>query len=908
MNHDLRNMCNYWLSLVVIVAVACGAGVEAFATDTGQARREYPWKIGPQNGLDSQTGGHWFNLGPTGIRAKIAERNRREFLVKYVFADSPAAGKIYVDDKIIGVNGRKFRYPELFSEGYAGPRMELGKAIEESEGDPKLGGRLTFMLVRAGKSMDVVIQLRRLGYFSKTYPFNCKKSEILIAEACKWLTRPVELKSKPRAANYTPGIYINGHWHTQISCKLALMAQGDTYMPLLKEHYRRRAETDDGKGASEYTAKGDGMWVYCEALQMIELAEWYMLTGDRTVLAPLKYHESVVVYCQNPNGGFEHGKVKNIYPKMSFPAGLACIGWALMKQAGLQINRAAYITSRNALTLSTQPSGEIWYDVSPLSSRPNSLPNKISLDAAGTRDSSGGGRAATATLMHFLDPRDSCSESYVRRGVAHLAACADKLMDGHASAALNAQWSFAAMGIAPVIGDMKSYRQMMDYYKYWFNLNRCHDGSFYAPACTAGAIDPFIDVHYITTGWVILALSAPKRSLGILGRDPFIPGVDKAALSPPAAKVYEAIRSGKAQPAAILKAIASLKASARDKEREILGLLEALVTKPMLETLAEMDTLASENDMYKLSEDLWVSDRKYKGHAEYDTRTTPLRTALGKPDSQKVITAGRTFYTRVGPLYEAPSNRPRRKGTVLRITQEFVASEPCEPYLGKAKALAAGVRTELDKALGEVVALQKEGDLFLASKKLLEVDNEYSGFPKYLEKAAQLREALGTPESKKQKVIGGAYYRLAESVALSKGRLLQLLDEFIQTNSENRPYALMARRQRDGLILDMEVLVNRITEIKDGGDVYDAWRKLVEADREYRAFSVYVEKTEKLKAELKAPANRALMRAGALYYRMVDAVTRNPSDKVMKGIAGFIKNNEGNYYGEKAKSLIATKK
>ena len=41
---------------------------------------------------------------------------------------------------------------------------------------------------------------------------------------------------------------------------------------------------------------------------------------------------------------------------------------------------------------------------------------------------------------------------------------------------------------------------------------------------------------------------------------------------------------------------------------------------------------------------------------------------------------------------------------------------------------------------------------------------------------------------------------------------------------------------------------------------------------------------------------------------MVDAVTKNAGDEVRRRVAGFIKNNEGNYYGEKAKSLIAAKK
>ena len=674
MNHDLRHTRGRWLPLAVTLLVACGAGVEALAAGTEKARPEYPWIIGPQNGLDVQTGGHWFNLGPTGVRAKIAASEPREFIVKYVFPDSPADKKILVEDKIVGVNGKKFRDPELFSAGFAGPRMELGKAIEESEGDTALNGKLTFMVVRDGKSMDVVIQLRHLGYFSKNFPFDCKKSEILIKEACEWLTKPVELKLKPAISKYKPGIHINGHWHTQIACKLALMAQGETYMPLLRDHYRRRAETDDGKGASEYTAKGDGMWVYCEALQMIELTEWYMLTKDQTVLAPLKYHESVVCYCQHPNGGFEHGKVKNIYPTMAFPAGLACVGWALMKQAGLEIDNEAYMRSRNGLMWSTQASGEIWYDITPVPKTPYTPPAQFDVKAASRRDQGVSGRGALATLMQFLDPMDSCSDSYVKRGVAHLAACADMLMEGHASAALNAQWEFTTMGIAPLIGDMKSYREMMDYYKYWFNLNRCYDGSFYAPACTAGEIDPFIDVHYITTGWVILALSAPKRSLGILGRDRLIPGLDKTALSPPLLQIYDTIRTGRGNAAATLQRIISLKKSAKEKDLAALDMLEAFVTKPMSEKLARLEELEKSGDIFQLEKELKLMRTSFGPLESFKEKTSRYEEELRKEPWMTEVKLGANYQQLVDAL------KRNKSAAYAGDLEKFAEKHPESPY------------------------------------------------------------------------------------------------------------------------------------------------------------------------------------------------------------------------------------
>ena len=37
-----------------------------------------------------------------------------------LFPGSPAEGKLKVEDKIVGVNGKKFKDPEVFYTGYCG--------------------------------------------------------------------------------------------------------------------------------------------------------------------------------------------------------------------------------------------------------------------------------------------------------------------------------------------------------------------------------------------------------------------------------------------------------------------------------------------------------------------------------------------------------------------------------------------------------------------------------------------------------------------------------------------------------------------------------------------------------------------------------------------------------------------
>ena len=90
------------------------------------------------------------NLGPTGARA-ILKTNT--FVVKEVWENGPAekAG-LKIDDVILGVNGKPFseyvfstRDAAADRKGYEGPVMDLGNAIEDSEG---ADGKLIFSVFK----------------------------------------------------------------------------------------------------------------------------------------------------------------------------------------------------------------------------------------------------------------------------------------------------------------------------------------------------------------------------------------------------------------------------------------------------------------------------------------------------------------------------------------------------------------------------------------------------------------------------------------------------------------------------------------------------------------------------------------------------------------------------------------
>ena len=112
-----------------------------------QGRWTEPCKEGP----DAEVPGFLVNMGPTGARGILKENS---YVVKYVFAKSPAKGVLEIDDEVYGANGKKFS-SHTFGGGYhgiEGPLQDLGLAIEASEGGD---GVLKLMVKRAGKNMDI---------------------------------------------------------------------------------------------------------------------------------------------------------------------------------------------------------------------------------------------------------------------------------------------------------------------------------------------------------------------------------------------------------------------------------------------------------------------------------------------------------------------------------------------------------------------------------------------------------------------------------------------------------------------------------------------------------------------------------------------------------------------------------
>lgn len=230
-----------------------------------------------------------YNLGATGLRGWIYHEPAnnldmrqgrttlagRQILVTHVGVDSPAHGKIEVNDVILGVDGKFF--PD-------DARKRMALAIQEAEKTAN-GGILNLIRWRAGRTDQVSLKLRIMGTYSDTAPYNCAKSRRIFEEACR------QLEKEPLQDDLWGAI--NG---------LALLATGKAeYLPRLRTFARKlgpKTLTLDLK---------PGMVVWQWGYRSLFLCEYYLRTGDSEVLHAIREYTIHLAKGQSMYGTFGHG-------------------------------------------------------------------------------------------------------------------------------------------------------------------------------------------------------------------------------------------------------------------------------------------------------------------------------------------------------------------------------------------------------------------------------------------------------------------------------------------------------------------------------------------------------------------------------------------------------------------------
>ncbi len=232
---------------------------------------------------------HDWTLGPTGARgyfpvskARGKHYNNttfhaRQILITKVDPGSPADGKLSKGDVILGIDGKQFQHDA---------RKALGAAITDAE-RPGNNAKLRLLRWRQGETESVDIQLRALGVYSPTAPYNCAKSKAILEAGCIALAD--HGLDKPSIANH-----INA---------LALLASGKPeYLPMLRKYAQAAVED-----ALEETW---GLKVWHYGFANLFLTEYFLLTKDAAVLPGIRHLSLNAANGQSPNGNWGHNFIR----------------------------------------------------------------------------------------------------------------------------------------------------------------------------------------------------------------------------------------------------------------------------------------------------------------------------------------------------------------------------------------------------------------------------------------------------------------------------------------------------------------------------------------------------------------------------------------------------------------------
>ena len=482
-------------------------------------------KCGPDFVQHEKAGPGWFsNLGPTGIRAMMTDKNGKtemkgtasQFVVKYVFPSSPASRVIKPGDVILGTFGERFPTPYKFGYwfgwGYDGPLTDYGKAVEYAEAQNKK--KLDILLLRDGKEKTVSVRLPLSGALAPTFPYDCKKSKKIKDAAIKWI-----LAHQDEAGNW-PGAV-----HANILCCISLLAQGKRYAKPVQKHL----DTMIGK------LKND-TWNWQLALYAIVMSEYQFTTKStrykKTLMLIndlLKEHQ---VYA---NGTFGHSHITKGYGPMTGISGLVSLAWAMMEKAGIKVHKKAY--ERTLITMDMElvrndgdsPQGDYGYGwpnhgrkVYSFDAKavPPSL-NHLDVDISTFNDARAAGipKAAMA-LTHSIRPWQEYSPLVARHHVNKICRTRRCIINGHGSGMMHGWTCFLALGYAANIGHPTPLRLALDANKELMMAARCWDGSFYTqPQRDASGGDLHYGSRTLPTAFWATVLSIPDAKLVLLGSE-----------------------------------------------------------------------------------------------------------------------------------------------------------------------------------------------------------------------------------------------------------------------------------------------------------------------------------------------------------------------------------------------------
>lgn len=496
----------------VLRRLACGVSLFAI-TNLASAQVDYqedgqPWTQRADGGPDQEVDGWYYNLGITGLRARLIESDPTHLLIKHVFADTPAAKRVHVGDHVIGAGGKRFETPhrngygmEVF--GADGPIHDFADALEHSQ-TKEGGGKLKLRLLRGKAELDVTLDVgTKYGAFGPNYPSDCKKSEKILGELLEYL-----------AAQQRD----DGSWGSppyDLFAPLAMLGSGkQKYRAAIEKCARFHATTTSRKDES-----GLINWRYMAAA--IVLSEYYLATREKWVLPELEQIRDFLMSSQyvdlaqvdpkakeshpdsypqgplNSHGGWGHNPGFEGYGPIAMLTAQGALSYALMARCGITIDASRLDVAYAFLRRATGKNGYVWYGDSP----------------AGENDWADMGRTGATAIAEFLAPTQH--DEHAKVALDHALVIGqhpESFPDTHGSPILG--MGFVALGANL---EPKSFRSLMDANRYWFALSQCADGTFYyQPNRDNAGYDA--DSRLSASAVTAFILIVPRRSLAVTGK------------------------------------------------------------------------------------------------------------------------------------------------------------------------------------------------------------------------------------------------------------------------------------------------------------------------------------------------------------------------------------------------------
>lgn len=418
-------------------------------------------------------------FGATGL---LGEAGRGAITVTKVEKGSPADGRIRVGDSIIGVGKGKFGKDI---------RRDFADAIDEAETE-EAGGKLTLILKG---DQTVELQLKVMGRYSDSAPYHCPKTDAIIRQAADHLARSTQTKGKSPQINAAMGGLETG-W-------LGLMATGEPeYIDIVKRNLPLQDWAKPNRDDLMAVVKGDkdaGYVGWYWGYRLITLAEYHLLTGDKTVLPAIEGYAEALAMGQdavglwshrmaiwNKNNGRPHGRCIG-YGQMNQPSLVCFMGMLLAKKCGVKSAEVDAAILR---------SHEYFNSFTGRGTFPYGVHDPFS------RDFNNNGMSATAALcMAFHGNRESAAFFSRCSAAAH-----DRLEQGHATYYFNVLWTPLGANVAgPEVTKrfFKESRWLQTLYRTW-DGRFTHDGGESREGNSTGA-------H-------LLAYCLPRRALYITGK------------------------------------------------------------------------------------------------------------------------------------------------------------------------------------------------------------------------------------------------------------------------------------------------------------------------------------------------------------------------------------------------------